>query len=228
MQHLKTRAACPLDGERLEGSTADEDAQAALESIGLHGGKMRRNSVAVEWARLPPDIEKMTPDAARISRTMSRVRSSGSGIERRLGSALWAAGLRYRKQCAVFGRPDFALVGKRVAIFCDSEFWHGYRWGERRKQEHKSNQAYWFAKIERNRKRDRLVNRTLRNEGWTVIRFWEREIKQDVERCVATVMTAIPTRQGRLSAAVRRSSGDEVRGLQSARPPVNPNLRTAR
>lgn len=118
---------------------------------------------------------------------MSRVRSSGSAMERRLGSALWAAGLRYRKQYGVFGRPDFALVGKRAAIFCDSEFWHGYRWGERRKREHKSNQAYWFAKIERNRKRDRLVNETLKREGWLVIRFWEREIRSDVAGCVAQV-----------------------------------------
>lgn len=70
---------------------------------------------------------------------MSRVRSSGSQLERRLGSALWAAGLRYRKQHPIFGRPDFALVTRRIAIFCDSEFWHGYRWGERRKREHKSN-----------------------------------------------------------------------------------------
>lgn len=122
---------------------------------------------------------------------MSRVRSSGSVIERRLGTALWAAGLRYRKQYRVFGRPDFALVSKRVAIFCDSEFWHGYRWGERRRQEHKSNQAYWFAKIERNRTRDRLVNRRLRSEGWTVVRFWERDIKKDVAGCVERVRSVL-------------------------------------
>ncbi len=91
----------------------------------------------------------------------------------------------------MFGRPDFALVGKRVAIFCDSEFWHGYRWGERRKREHKSNQAYWFAKIERNRKRDRLVNRRLRQAGWRVIRFWEREIVRDLEGCVARVQALV-------------------------------------
>lgn len=125
---------------------------------------------------------------------MSRVRSSGSAIERRLGSALWAAGLRYRKQYPIFGKPDFALVSARVTIFCDSEFWHGYRWGERRKREHKSNQAYWFAKIERNRRRDRLVNQRLRKEGWTVIRFWERQIQGDVEGCVARVQEAIRAR----------------------------------
>ena len=139
----------------------------------------------------------------RIAYTMSRVRSSGSVMERRLGSALWAAGLRYRKQYPVFGRPDFALVSRRIAIFCDSEFWHGYRWGERRRREHKSNQAYWFAKIERNRARDRLVNRTLKKEGWTVVRFWEREIKSDVASCVERILKAEGRRQkdeGRMKA----------------------------
>lgn len=128
---------------------------------------------------------------------MSRVRSSGSGIERALARALWRVGFRYRKQYAIFGRPDFVLVKYRVAIFCDSEFWHGYRWGKRRKAEHKSNVDYWFAKIERNRTRDRLVNRTLKSQGWQVVRFWEREITADAFKCALTVRRAIarsPTR----------------------------------
>jgi DNA mismatch endonuclease Vsr len=125
------------------------------------------------------------------SYTMSRVRSSGSNIERLLGNALWQAGLKYRKQYPIFGRPDFALVRHRIAIFCDSEFWHGYRWGERRRSEHKSNQDYWFGKIERNRARDRLVNRTLRNRGWRVVRFWEREIMSNPQLCVAAVIACL-------------------------------------
>ncbi len=108
---------------------------------------------------------KKSQNSDRVSYTMSRVRSSGSAIEGALGRALWAAGFRYRKQYPVFGRPDFVLVKDRIAIFCDSEFWHGYRWGERRKAQHKTNQTYWFAKIERNRARDRSVNRRLRREG---------------------------------------------------------------
>jgi DNA mismatch endonuclease (patch repair protein) len=150
-----------------------------------------------------------TPDRERISYTMSRVRSSGSEIERRLGSALWRAGLRYRKQHPVFGKPDFALVGLRVAIFCDSDFWHGYRWGEKRRREHKSNQAYWFAKIERNRQRDRLVNRTLRKEGWRVVRLWEHDLKADLARCVEKVL-AVAREAARVSAesgAVSKSGG---------------------
>lgn len=128
----------------------------------------------------------------RVSYTMSRVRSSGSAIEIALGRALWRAGFRYRKQYPILGRPDFVLVNPRIAIFCDSEFWHGYRWGERRKAEHKTNQTYWFAKIERNRARDRAVNRQLAAEGWAVIRFWEREIKQDAQGCVDQVAARRP------------------------------------
>ncbi len=121
---------------------------------------------------------------------MSHVRSSGSAIEVALGRALWAAGFRYRKQYQIFGRPDFVLVRDRVAIFCDSEFWHGHRWGSRRKAEHKTNQAYWFAKIERNRARDRTVNRELRRAGWVVVRFWEHEINHAVVECVGRVAAA--------------------------------------
>jgi len=106
-----------------------------------------------------------------------------------LGKALWRAGIRYRKQYPIFGKPDFVVVGRRIAIFCDSEFWHGYRWGIRRRKEDKSNQSYWFPKIERNRARDRLVNRRLRRSGWQVVRFWEHEIRRDPTNCALQVFT---------------------------------------
>lgn len=125
---------------------------------------------------------------------MSRVRSSGSAIERLLGQALWAAGVRYRKQYGIIGKPDFAVVKSRIAIFCDSEFWHGYRWGVRRRSEHRTNQSYWFAKIERNRSRDRAVNRRLKGAGWVVIRFWEKQILRDPNGCADKVL-ALAQRQ---------------------------------
>lgn len=136
----------------------------------------------------------MRPTRQQVHYTMSRVRSSGSAIERRLGTALWKAGFRYRKHYRVTGKPDFALVTRRVAIFCDSEFWHGYRWGERAKRAFKTNQAYWFPKIERNRSRDRRVRKELEKDGWLVIRFWEHEINSDVDRCVARVREAMRLR----------------------------------
>ncbi len=132
---------------------------------------------------------KLTPEQIRY--TMSRVRSSGSAIEKQLGSALWRAGLRYRKQYPVFGRPDYALVKSKVAIFCDSEFWHGYRWGKRAREAFKSNQEYWYPKIERNRARDKKVRTELQRCGWIVLRFWEHEIVSNIEDCVEKVKEAV-------------------------------------
>jgi DNA mismatch endonuclease, patch repair protein len=145
------------------------------------------------------------PSKALIHYTMSRVRSSGSQLEAALGRALWRAGLRYRKQYPIFGTPDFALVNQRIAIFCDSEFWHGYRWGQRRKSEHKSNRSYWFAKIERNRARDRRVNRQLTNDGWIVIRLWEREILRNANACASEIAALLYRRSKKSSPRVESS-----------------------
>jgi len=121
---------------------------------------------------------------------MSRIRASGSEIERNLGRALWQAGLRYRKQYRVPGKPDFALVSSRIAIFCDSNFWHGYRWGTRVQAAFKRNRSFWILKIEANRRRDRRVNRKLRRLGWAVFRFWEHQIRNSHEDCVSAVLRA--------------------------------------
>lgn len=84
---------------------------------------------------------------------------------------------------SVFGHPDIAFIGKKVAVFCDSEFWHGYDW-DKRKSDIKSNKAFWIAKIERNIARDKEVNDYLTSHGWTVLRFWGKEIQKNVTHCV--------------------------------------------
>lgn len=118
---------------------------------------------------------------------MSRIRSSGSRIERILGTALWSAGIRYRKQYGkVPGRPDFAIVHANIAIFCDSSFWHGRGWPTAAK-EFKRNKNFWIAKISGNIARDREVNRQLKRFGWTVFRFWDDDILQNTDRCVSRV-----------------------------------------
>ena len=127
------------------------------------------------------------------NKNMQAVRSSGSRIERLLGKALWAAGLRYRKNDkSIFGRPDFTLKRFKIAIFADSEFWHGRNW-KVRKNDHKTNIEFWHHKIEQNIKRDRCVNRELKRAGWIVIRFWGKEIKKDPKKCVTGVQNMIPT-----------------------------------
>ncbi len=104
---------------------------------------------------------------------------------------MWQAGLRYRKQGKLQGKPDFVFLGPRVVVFCDSHFWHGYGWQDGGKEAFKKNRDFWIPKIERNIARDEEVNRQLRADGWTVLRFWENEIVNDTEACVDRVKVAL-------------------------------------
>ena len=114
---------------------------------------------------------------------MKAVKSKGSKIETVLQKELWHRGLRYRKNATkVYGKPDIVFIGKKVAVFCDSEFFHGYDW-ENKQNEIKTNRDFWLPKIERNIQRDIEVNNKLKSEGWTVIRFWGNDIKKDVKHC---------------------------------------------
>src|ERR1035437_9862058 len=117
-------------------------------------------------------------------RNMKAVKSKGSKIELMLGKAMWAKGLRYRKNDKnVFGKPDFTFKKYKVAVFCDSEFWHGKDW-DQKKYEHKSNIKFWHQKIGRNIERDKEVNSELLKEGWKVLRFWGKEIEKDLLHCM--------------------------------------------
>ena len=126
-----------------------------------------------------------------IHYNMQRVKSNDSEIEKILRNALWNKGYRYRKNVKdIFGHPDIVFKSKKVAIFCDSEFWHGYDW-ERKKNEIKTRQDFWIPKIERNMQRDKEVNMKLSEEGWTVLRFWGTEIKKQTENCVKEIEKCI-------------------------------------
>ena len=125
---------------------------------------------------------------------MSHIRAKDSKIEVKLRKELWSRGMRYRKNVAnVMGKPDLAFIGKKVAVFCDSEFWHGYDW-ENRKAQIKTNKDFWITKIERNMERDREVTERLRNEGWIVLRFWGREIMDETSRCADEIEQAVKGR----------------------------------
>jgi len=114
---------------------------------------------------------------------MQAIRSKDTSIEIMLRKELWSRGIRYRKNCKnIPGHPDIAFIGKKVAVFCDSEFWHGYDW-EHRKEDIHSNRDFWIKKIERNMERDREVNSILEKQGWIVLRFWGKDIKNNTERC---------------------------------------------
>lgn len=118
-----------------------------------------------------------------ISYNMRQVRDKNSKIEIALRKELWSRGLRYQKNVSeIFGKPDLVFKGKKVAVFCDSEFWHGYNW-EERKKDFKSNREFWIPKIERNMQRDKEVTEELCRQGWTVLRFWGSDIKNSCGKC---------------------------------------------
>lgn len=115
-------------------------------------------------------------------------KAAGTKLEKGFGKLLWNAGIRYLKNDkTIFGKPDFALKGYKIAIFCDGEFWHGRDW-EQRKKDHKSNCEYWYSKIERNIERDKEVNAELQKQGWKIFRFWETELTKKPDVCLNEVL----------------------------------------
>lgn len=137
-------------------------------------------------------MENMKPRSqATISYTMSRIKGKNTGIEMAMRKELTRRGLHYRHNSPyVFGHPDVSFKKYKVAVFCDSEFWHGYNFEEAKKKIH-SHTEYWIPKIERNIARDKEVNDTLHSEGYIVVRFWGGEITKDVVSCADKVVDAL-------------------------------------
>ena len=122
------------------------------------------------------------------SRVMSKIRSRDTKCELALRRALRSAGItRYRKNVRISGfEVDVAFFHERVAVFCDSDFWHG-----RKDEFPKSNKAYWIPKLKRNMERDRLATEALRHVGWKVLRLWEEDILAQPRLAAEQVMGAL-------------------------------------
>lgn len=129
-----------------------------------------------------------------IKYNMSRVRNSDTALEHILCEKLRLCGITTfkRNDKTVFGKPDISFPARKIAIFCDGDFWHGYNW-ETAKDEIKSNQDFWFPKIERNMQRDAEVTERLRNDGWMVLRFWGHEIQKEPEYCLSIILDELRT-----------------------------------
>ncbi len=126
-----------------------------------------------------------------ISYTMSRIRGKNTGIEMKLRRELYQRGIRYRANSKyIYGHPDISMKGYKVAIFCDSEFWHGYEFAENEEKIH-ANRDYWIPKIKRNMERDNEVNEYLLAHGYVVLRFWGKEIEKDVKGCADKIEEAL-------------------------------------
>lgn len=133
-----------------------------------------------------------TPE--QIHYNMSRIRCKDTKIEVELRKELWSRGLRYRKNVKnIPGKPDIAFIGKKIAVFCDSEFWHGYDW-EHRKNDIKTRREFWIPKIEKNIQRDLEVNQLLEEQGWIVLRFWGKEIQKNLSGCADRIEKVVRER----------------------------------
>lgn len=126
-------------------------------------------------------------------KNMSNIKSKNTSIELCLRKALWKKGYHYRKNYKDLpGKPDIVLTKYKIAIFCDSEFFHGKDWEVLKPRlETGNNSDYWVNKISRNLKRDDEVNKKLLFMGWTVVRFWGKDILENPEECVKVVEETI-------------------------------------
>ena len=114
---------------------------------------------------------------------MSRIRSKNTSIDIMMREMLSDARLKFVMYPDLYGKPAFQ-VGKKILVFCDGDFWHGYRYAEKKRPAKK----YWREKIEGNMRRDRKVSRKLRRDGWSVLRIWEHDIKKKPEKCKKKIL----------------------------------------
>ena len=134
-------------------------------------------------------MDIMTKEQRRY--TMRQVKNKNTSIEILLRKALWNKGVRYRKNPSkILGKPDICIKKYKLAIFCDSEFWHGKTWLEGNCH-FETNGEYWKNKIERNIARDAYVNKALSERGWIILRFWEKEIRKNTDQCVNKILMTI-------------------------------------
>jgi DNA mismatch endonuclease, patch repair protein len=155
-----------------------------------------------------PSYKGLSPASARASvAARGSSKKTDTRCEVTLRHALWAAGCRYRKNVAELpGRPDVVFSRARLAVFCDGDFWHGRDWESRRQKLGRgTNSEYWLAKIQRNMERDRQNTRRLQEMGWTVLRFWESQIRSDCAGVTRTVLEALDRGRPRRKNGVKRA-----------------------
>ncbi len=132
-------------------------------------------------------MDRLTPEQRH--KNMSRIKAKDSKIECKLRKELWHKGYRYRKNYKKLpGKPDIVLPKYKIAIFCDSEFFHGKDFEELKVQLNKSvNSDFWIDKIQKNKNRDEEIEKQLKGMGWDVLRFWGKDILKKTGECVQTI-----------------------------------------
>ena len=121
-------------------------------------------------------------------RNMQKIHSKNTKPELLLRRALWAKGIRYRKNYKdIPGTPDIVLTRQKIAIFVDGDFWHARGHQENPGEQVATNKKFWQKKLARNVERDKEVNDELTEAGWLVLRFWESDIKKDLTSCIKQI-----------------------------------------
>ncbi len=127
-------------------------------------------------------MDVFTPE--KRSWVMSRIRGRNTKIDLKMKKILSNLECNYKMYPKMFGNPDFIIKRKKIAVFCDGDFWHGYRYDSKKKPAKK----FWRDKIEGNMRRDGSVSRKLRSNGWSVLRFWEHDIEKNPQKCRRKIM----------------------------------------
>ncbi len=122
-------------------------------------------------------------------KNMRNIRSSGTTPEKKVMRELRKRKIYFAKHVSnITGKPDIVFRRKKIIVFIDSDFWHGH---PERFIMPKTNTDYWRNKIECNRERDAMVTKELKEQGWTVIRLWEYDIKKNFDYCINLILKAL-------------------------------------
>lgn len=127
------------------------------------------------------------------SEIMSKIRSRNTNLEtsflKNLSAVIYPMGYRYRKHYSKLpGKPDIVFVNKKIAVFLDGDFWHGYKFNF---QKSRLPKKYWVQKIQNNVIRDKKITKELSKQEWQVLRFWESDIKKDSAKIISKIIKAI-------------------------------------
>jgi DNA mismatch endonuclease, patch repair protein len=118
---------------------------------------------------------------------MSRVKSSNTKFELRVFKQLEDRGLKFEKHFKMLGNPDIVFTAQKVVVFLDSDFWHGWDF----KSWSKSLSPYWYKKIKKTIRRDIKIRKQLKSEGWTVLRCWEHDLNESMDRAIKKIIKAL-------------------------------------
>ncbi len=114
---------------------------------------------------------------------MSRIRGTNTKIDVKMKKMLVDSGYKWEMYPKMYGNPDFCHKRKKIIIYCDGDFWHGYQYDVKKKPAKK----FWRDKIENNMRRDKKYTRKLRRDGWSVLRIWEHDIQKNPEKCMRKI-----------------------------------------